>query len=82
MKNSLATTYDIGKELGIEMRKGLEKNLKRYLIAGVIAMGCGVLFIGLKLPGYIDFIGAFSSYLIAEHGLSKLFKKNPSQLAS
>jgi len=25
----LATTYDIGKELGIEMRKRLEKNLKR-----------------------------------------------------
>ena len=82
MKNSLATTYDIGKELGVEMRKRLEKNLKRYVMAGVIATVCGVLFIGLKLPWYIDFIGAFSSYLIANYGLSKLFKKNPSQPAS
>jgi len=45
-------------------------------MAGVIATGCGVLFIGLKLPWYIYFIGAFSSYLIANYGLSKLFKKN------
>jgi putative flippase GtrA len=80
MKNSLATNYDIGKELGIEARKRLEKNLKRYVIAGVIATGYGVLFIILKLPLYIDFIAAFSSYLIANYCLSKLFKKNPSQL--
>jgi hypothetical protein len=84
MKNSLATTYDIGKELGIEMRKRLEKNMKRYVTAGVIATSVmlGLIFIGLKLPWYIYFIGAFSSYLIANYGLSKLFKKNPSQLAS
>ena len=74
--NSLATNYEMGKVLGIEMRKRLEKNLKRYVIAGVIATGCGVLFIMLKLPGYIDSIGVFSSYLIANYGLSKLFKKN------
>jgi hypothetical protein len=77
MTNSLVTNYEMGKGLGVEMRKGLEKNLRRYVIAGVISMGCGVLFIVLKLPGYIDFIGAFSSYLMANYGLSKLFKKNP-----
>jgi hypothetical protein len=75
----LATTYDIGKELGIEMRKRLEKNLKRYVKAGGIATGVtlGLIFIGLELPWYIYFIGAFSSYLVANYGLSKLFKKNP-----
>jgi hypothetical protein len=76
MKNSLATTYDIGKELEIEMRKRLEKNLRRYVMAGVITTGCGILLIVLKLPLFIDFIGAFSSYLIANYSLSKILKKN------
>jgi hypothetical protein len=76
MKNSLATTYDMGKALGVDMRGRLEKNLKRYVIAGIIATGCGVFFIVLKLPLYIDFIGAFSSYLIANYSLSKVLKKN------
>jgi hypothetical protein len=76
MKNSLATTYDIGKELGIEMRKRLEKNLRRYFMAGVIATGCGIFLIVLKLPLFIDFMGTFSSYLIANYSLSKILKKN------
>jgi len=71
----MATTYDVGKELGRGMRKRLEKNLKRYAIAGVIATGCGLLLMGLKFPWYIDIIGVFASYQIADYSLSKLFKK-------
>lgn len=69
------SNYDTGRELGREARKRLEKNLRRYIIAGVIAMGCGLLLTGLKSPWYINIIGVFISYQITDYGLSKLFKK-------
>ena len=68
--------YDVGRELGREMRKGLKENWKSHVIAGVIAMGCGLLVILLKSPWYIIIIVVFISYQIADYVLSTLFKKS------
>ena len=65
-----------GKELGKEMRKGLEENWKRHVVAGVVAVGCGLhLSFFLKLPPYTTFVAGLISYLIVDYALSKLFRK-------
>ena len=64
-----------GKELGKEMRKGLEENWKRHVVAGVVAVSCGLPVVLLKLPPYITFVVVLISYQIADYTLSKLFKK-------
>lgn len=65
-----------GKELGEGMRKGLEENWKRHVVAGVVAVGCGLyLSFFLKLPPYTAFVAGLISYLIVDYALSKLFKK-------
>ena len=65
-----------GKELGKEMRKGLEENWKRHVVAGVVAVGCGLqLSFFLKLPPYATFVAGLISYLIVDYALSKLFRK-------
>ena len=66
--------YDVGRELGREMREGLEENWKSHVIAAVIAMGCGLPIILLKSRWYIIIIVVFISYQIADYVLSKLFK--------
>lgn len=65
-----------GKELGKEMRKGLEENWKRHVVAVVVAVGCGLqLSFFLKLPQYTTFVAGLISYRIVDYALSKLFKK-------
>ena len=65
-----------GKDLGKEMRKGLEENWKRHVVAGVVAMGCGLyLSFFLKLPFYTTFVAGLISYLLVDYALSKLFRK-------
>lgn len=65
-----------GKELGKEMRKELEENWKRHVVAGVVAVGCGLqLSFFLKSPPYTTFIAGLISYRIVDYALSKLFKK-------
>jgi hypothetical protein len=65
-----------GKELGEGMRKELEENWKRHVLAGVVAVGCGLyLSFFLKLPPYTAYVAGFISYLIVDYALSKLFKK-------
>jgi hypothetical protein len=67
--------YDVGLELGKEMRKGLEENWKSHAIAAVIAVSCGLLLIPLNSVWYIAGLSAFISYGIAYYSLSKLFWK-------
>jgi len=65
-----------GKELGKEMRKGLEENWKRHVVAGVVAVGCGLqLSFFLKLPPYTTFIVGLISYQVVDYALYKLFKE-------
>jgi hypothetical protein len=64
--------YDVGLELGREMGKGLEENWKRYVIAGVIAAGCGLFSILLKTPWYFIIMVVFISYYATYSALSKL----------
>jgi len=65
-----------GKELGKEMRKELEENWKRHVVAGVVAVGCGLyLSFFLKLSPYTAFVAGLISYLIVDYALSKLFRK-------
>ena len=68
--------YDVGRELGREMREGLEETWKRHVLAAVIAMGCGLPIILLKSPWYITIIVVFISYQTADYALSKLFKES------
>lgn len=65
---------DVGRELGREIRKGLEENWKRHVVAGVVAVGCGLPVVLLKSPWYIIVVG-FISYQIADYALSKSLKK-------
>ncbi|MCP8318206.1 MAG: hypothetical protein L6N95_00070, partial [Candidatus Methylarchaceae archaeon HK01B] len=64
--------YDVGRELGRDMKKGLEENWKSHVIAGVIAIGCSLPVILLKLPWYITIIAVSIFYQIADYILSKL----------
>jgi len=68
--------YDVGKDLGTEMREGLEENWKNHVFAAAIAMGCGLPIILLKSPWYVTIIGVFISYQTADYALSKIFKKS------
>lgn len=68
--------YDVGRELGREMREGLEENWKSHVLAAVIAIGCGLPIILLKSPWYITILMVFISYQTADYALSKLFKKS------
>ncbi len=67
--------YNVGRELGREIRKGLEENWKSHVIAGVIAGGCGLFSILLKPPWYFILVLVFISYHAAYSALSKLFEK-------
>jgi len=67
--------YDVGLELGGEMRKGLEENWKSHVIAAVIAVSCGLLLISLNSVWYIVGLSSFISYGIAYYSLSKLSMK-------
>jgi hypothetical protein len=64
-----------GKELGKEMRKGLEENWRRHVVAAVVAVGCSLPVVLLKLPLFITFVAGCISYGIADYALSKLFNK-------
>lgn len=66
--------YDVGRELGRGIRKGLEENWKRHVIAGVIAVGCGLFSILLKPPWYFIIMVVLMSYNAAYSALSKLFE--------
>ena len=65
----------LGRELGMEMRKGLEENWRRHVVAVVVAVGCGLSLVLLKFPLYITFVAGWIFYGIADYALSKLFKK-------
>lgn len=67
--------YDAGLQLGMEMRRTLEENLKNYVIAGIIAVGCTLLLILLKSSWLIVGLSTFISYVIAYYALSRLFAK-------
>ena len=66
--------YNVGRELGREIRKGLEDNWKSHVIAGVIASGCGLFSILLKLPWWFIITAVFISYHAAYSALFKLFE--------
>jgi len=66
--------YNVGRELGREMRKGLEENWKSHVIAGVIAAGCGLFSILLKLPWWFIITVVFISYHAAYSALFILFE--------
>lgn len=68
-------TRNVGRELGREMRKELEENWKRHIVAGVVAVGCGLPVVLLKSSWYITIVVVFISFQIADYALSKLFKK-------
>jgi hypothetical protein len=70
------SAYDVGRELGREMRKGLEENWKSHVLAAAIAVGCSLPIILLKSPWYITILMVFISYQTADYVLSKLFKKS------
>lgn len=74
MQEKADFAHDVGRELGKEMRKGLEENWKSHVLAGIIAMGCGLSIILLKSPWYIIILMVFISYQIAYYVLSRLFK--------
>jgi hypothetical protein len=67
--------YDAGLELGMEMRMALEENWRNFVVAGVIAVGCGLLLILLKLDWFFVGLSAFISYVIAYYSLSRLFRR-------
>ena len=75
MKEKDDLAYNAGTELGMEMRRRLEENWRSCVIAGVIAVGCGLLFISLKSAWFIVGLSVFISYGIAYYSLSKLFEK-------
>lgn len=71
--------YDVDRELGREMRKELEANWKNHVIAGVIAMGCGLPLTLLKIPWHFIIMAVFISYHVAYSALSKLFENKGEQ---
>jgi hypothetical protein len=75
MKEKNDSAYNAGTELGMEMRRRLEENWSSCVIAGVIAVGCGLLLISLKSAWFIVGLSVFISYGIAYYSLSKLFEK-------
>ena len=74
MQEKADFAHDVGRELGREMREGLEENWKSHVLAGIIAMGCCLSIILLKSPWYIIILMVFISYQIAYYVLSRLFK--------
>jgi DNA-binding transcriptional ArsR family regulator len=67
--------YDSGIKLGMEMRKALEENLRNYVTAGIIAVGCTLLLVLLRSDWFIVGLSAFTTYVIAYYSISRLFAK-------